>query len=295
MVGDKTKSKNYKPIISVGPTTKMRVQLFNSQGHLHSDRLVEQEIELKKGPTEFHDGPVTIEATFFTQDEVFQITDYLQKLSGLLPITEKVKKPKKIKDDMLGDKSPVEDLLKEVKAKCKTQEELIEMLREKWDFRFVDYSFIEDYVPADKLKIKSETAGAIQYMARMYREAKEPANDKFDWRLVFGIAFLGERIDKVKIYLYGKFNTNWELPWDKPKVHNFKKVTPIYSFPEFMTYEERKKWRTENRKLQKDPNYEWSKQFERWTPYVKINGEKIELPKKNKDAKNNKTSKSKQV
>jgi hypothetical protein len=199
---------------------------------------------------------------------------------GDLPIEEKVKKVKIKKDDMLGDKHPIEDLLAEVEAKCKTQEELLDMLRDKWDFRFVDYTHILDYVPEDKLKV-SEKASDHQFMVRMYKEAKDPANDKYDWRLVFGIKFIGERINKVKIYLYGKFDHSWDLPWDKPKIHNFKKVTPIYTFPDFMTYDERRAWRKENRKRLKSielkEEFTPSKQFVRWSPYVKINGEPVKL------------------
>lgn len=264
-------------IISIGPTTKMRIQLFTNQGHLQSDRLVDLATELRKGPSEIHSGPLMMEVTFYHQDEVKQFREYLDKLVGFLPIEPKVKIKKPKKDEMLGDKSPVEDLLKEVKAKAKTQEELIDILRDKWDFRFIDAAFILDYVSEEKLKIPADTD--YQFMARMYKEAKDPVNDKYDWRMVFGIKFIGDRVDKVKVYTYGKFNKkeSWELPWEKPKVHNFKKVTPIYTFPEFMTYEERKKWRTENRKRLRDPEFKTSKQFQRWSPYVKMNGENIVL------------------
>lgn len=271
----------------VGGTTKMRIQLFQPKTNIMvSDRLVEQSTEFMKGPSEPWEGPIGLEVTLYSQTQVGMLKEYLDKLVGNLPIEEKVKKLKKPKDDMLGDKSPIEDLLKEAKSKAKTQEELIDLLREKWDFRFVDKTFILDYVPEDKLKIPEDTD--YQFMVRMHREAKEPANDKYDWRLVFGIKFIGERVSKVKVYLYGKFDKKetWELPWSKPKVHNFKKVTPIYSFPEFMTYEERKKWRSENRKFLKareageSAEFKHSKQFERWSPYVKINGVEIDYFKK---------------
>jgi hypothetical protein len=259
-------------ILSIGPTTKMRIQAFNEKGLMLQDRLVEMATELRAGPKEKIEGPLTMEVTLYNQSETQEFIDYLQRLTGLLPIEEKVKKIKKPKDEMLGDKHPIEDLVNEAKAKAKTQEELMTLLREKWDFRFIDSSYIEEFVPKEQITLKSNHL-EYQFMVRMYREAKAPANDKYDWRLAFGIKIVGDKIDKVQVYLYGKYESTWKKPWDKPKEHNFKKVNAIYIFPDFMTYEERKKWRTENRKKQKDPNFKTSKQFDRWTPYVKVHGE----------------------
>lgn len=267
---DKVKNTEVTPAIySLG--TKMRIKTFTKEGLMLQDRLVEQATELRMGPKEKHKGPICLEFNLLTQDDVVGMLDYVGKLKGDLPIEQKVKKIKKPKDEMLGDKHPIEDLVNEAKAKAKTQEELMTLLREKWDFRFIDSSYIREFVPEEQIKIREKDMD-YQFMVRMYKEAKAPANDKYDWRLVFGIKVVGDKVDKVQVYLYGKYTATWNKPWEKPKEHNFKKVNAIYIFPEFMTYEERKKWRTENRKKAKDPNFKTSKQFDRWTPYVKVHG-----------------------
>jgi hypothetical protein len=270
MKKDKKPTVEALPVFSIG--SKMRIKNFTPEGLLVQDRLVEQVTELRAGPKEKHTGPICLEFNLLTQADVQGMIEYISKLKGDLPIEEKVKKIKKPKDEMLGDKHPIEDLVNEAKVKAKTQEELMTLLREKWDFRFIDSSYIQEFVPEEQIKLRSKDLD-YQFMVRMYKEAKAPANDKYDWRLVFGIKIVGDKIDKVQVYLYGKYECTWTKPWDKPKDHNFKKVNAIYIFPEFMTYEERKKWRTENRKKQKDPNFKTSKQFDRWTPYVKVHGE----------------------
>lgn len=260
-------------------TTKMRIRLFDPKhGSLISDRLVEQSTEMRMGPKEVHKGPMNLEFNLQTQEDVDQLVEYIQKLKGELPIQapgEKKPKAKKI-DAMLSEKEPLEDLLRQAKAKAKTQEKLIEFLRE-FNFRFVATDVVLDNAVdhPDQLTLKDNHHG-YQWMVRLVKEAKDPANDKYDWRLVFGIKFLGETVEKVQVYLWGKYEKTWTVPWEQPKKINFKRVEKVYSFPEFMDYADRKRWRKENRQRiaaeEKGlPMPEATKFFEKWTPYVKVN------------------------
>lgn len=267
------------PPSTKGSTSKMRIQQFDPASNLLvSDRLVEMKTELMNGPSEKWDGPITIEATMADKDQVDQLVAYLNRIKGDLPLVVKSPKPKsttKSIDKMLSEKEPLLDLVKTVKEKAKTQEDLIKILRE-YDFVFVDRFTVQDVGGEDKIKLKDlHIAEDYQFMVRKVKEAKDPANDKFDWRLVFGIKILGERVGKYQVYLWGKWDSLVKKPWADAKKINFKKVELIYSFPEFMDYNDRKRWRQENRKIllnqEKGITIEPSPWFVKWSPYVKTN------------------------
>jgi hypothetical protein len=253
--------------------TKMRIKLFSNGKGLVEDRLVEQATELRIGPKHIHSGPMTIEFNLATQDDVDGMTNYIKKLKGFLPIEEKAKKPKTSKlDKMLKEKEPLEDLLKLVEGKCKTQEALITELRQ-YDFRFIAADVINDLASKDQLTLEDRHQD-WQFMVRMVKEAKVPQNDKYDWRLVFGIKFVGEKHNYVVVYLWGKKDHTHKIPWETPKKMNFKKVEKIYIFPPMMDYTDRKKWRIENRKIIKAAEDKKelvpSKFYTKWSPYIKV-------------------------
>lgn len=260
------------PIVG-SPPTKLRVKLFDSTG-LVSDRLVEKITEFRTGPTVAHKGPIEIDVALLSGEEVDQLVEYLKKLKGDLPITiaEKKSTPKKI-DQMLSEKEPLMDLLKTIKAKATTQEKLIASLRE-YEFRFVMANIVTDMGSDKKQIILRDKDKDYQYMVRMIKEAKDPANDKYDFRLVFGIKIVGEKVDRVRVYLWGEYSETLTLEWEKKKGNNFKKVEKLHGFPEWMDYEERKKWRKEHRALEsakaKGEPFEESKFYKKHTPYVTI-------------------------
>jgi uncharacterized protein (UPF0216 family) len=254
-------------------SSKMRVRLFTQAGIQLEDRLVDQARELFTGPNIKHDGPISLELNLKSKDDVEAAMIYIDKLKGKLPIEPKTAKPKKEKiKEMLTSKEPVLELMNTVKAKAKSQEQLMDLLRE-YDFRFVAADVVIDWSQEhpDQITIK-EKHHDYQFMVRMVKEAKNPENDKYDWRLVFGIKIIGDKEEKVQVYLWGVYEKTWTLPWEKAKEFNFKKVNPIYIFPEFMDYNDRKKWRAENRKAVKDPNFKPNAFYEKWKPYIKVHG-----------------------
>lgn len=255
-------------------SSKMRIKLYDKEGLLLDDRLVDQSRELTSGPIKEHlGGPISLEVNVITVDDAELVIEYFNKLTGRLPIESKIKKPKKEKlKDMLTSKEPVLELMNTIKKKATSQEKLMEMLRE-YNFRFIASDIAMDWSIEHKDQISiREKDKDLQFMVRMLKEAKNPENDKYDWRLVFGIKLLGDKIDKVQVYLWGKYEKTWTVKWDKAKDFNFKKVNPIYIFPEFMDYEDRKKWRAENRKVIKDPEYKGNAFYNKFSPYVKVHG-----------------------
>lgn len=273
-------------VITQGMTSKMRVKLFDPKTNLMvSDRLVEQASEFIKGPHEVHKGPIMVEFNLYSQTQVDMAVEYLKKVKGDIPLDEiKFKKSKsKTLDKMLTDKEPLLDLLKAAKAKGVSQEKLIIFLRE-YKFRFIAGQVIQDMAQHDpegvgqQIKLRErDIADGYQYMVRLVKEAKEPLNDKYDFRLVFGIRMIGKKVNKVVIYFYGEFKEYIKIPWDKSEQINFKKVERIYTFPEFMDYADRKKWRSEHRKgitwsreaSNEGKVFEHSKFYLKFKPYVK--------------------------
>lgn len=259
--------------------TKMRITTYTKDG-LWDDRLVEQATELRMGPKEALGGGEKwrLEFNLACQEDVDGMINYIKQLKGDLPITKPEKKDKTTKtlDKMLSAKEPLLDLIKTVKAKAKTQEELIKTLRE-YNFMFVDQGTVQDVPKSDMITLRGKDVERdYQYMVRRIKEAKDPANDKFDWRLVFAIKIVGDRVDLVQIYLWGKWEEYVKIPWADKKKVNFKKVEKIYAFPEMMDYVERKKWRMENRKVIKaeetNTPFEPSKFYNKWKPYISVDG-----------------------
>jgi len=254
---------------------KMRIKLVDPQtGALLSDRLVAQDTELRMGPKDIHKGPMSLEFNLNSQEDVDGMIAYIKKLKGELPIEKAEKKSSSSKklDKMLSDKEPLLDLIKSVEAKAKNQEQLINMLRE-YNFMFVAADVIQDMATPEMITLKDNHL-CYQFLVRRVKEAKEPANDKFDFRLVFGVKIVGERFEKVQVYLWGKWDHYIKMPWEKAKGINFKKVEKVYIFPDFMDYTDRRKWRSENRKKikaeEKKTEFKPSKFYNKYSPYVKV-------------------------
>lgn len=253
--------------------TKMRIRLFSEDEKLVSDRLVEQKTEFTAGPKSSHKGPISLEVNLRTSEDVDSTIDYLRKVKGDLPITVKEAPEKKSKslESMLKDKEPLQDLLNNALLKGTTQEKLIEFLRQ-YNFVFIAADVVDDMSEGkpDLFSFKKEKHKEYQYLIRQVKQAKDPKNDKFDLRLAFGVKIVGQRVEKVLVYFWGKFKTFKEIPWENSKKINFKKVEKILTFPEFMDYADRRKWRLEHRKKDSNPNYEPSKFYNKWKEYVKI-------------------------
>lgn len=256
--------------------TKMRIKLYNpDNGLLVEDRLVEQSTELTIGPKRSHVGSITLEVNFWDQSSVEKVIEYINKLIGHLPITSKKSKVRLSKGTIeLEEHEPLEDLMEAALIKNKTQEQLIKFLREQ-GFRFIDATVITELVPElqDKLKLKPKHKD-FQFMVRIVKEAVDPRKDRYDYRLVFGIKVLGAKIEKVVVYLFGKFKTKVNIPWKKTTYNLFKKVDKIMVFPEHMDYEERKKWRIEHKRLEVKPHLTPSKFYTKNARFVMINGTK---------------------
>jgi hypothetical protein len=245
---------------------KMRIRLLSPNLGVMSDRLVTQAIELTKGPSEKHDGPFQIEFNLLSQADVQLCKDYMDKLTGQLPLeTKELKKVGRKKKEIL-DPEPIKELLHTAEAKCETQDALIEYLRG-LDFVFLTTQSITDFKVPITIKPKHSL---YQYMVRRIKEAKNPLNDRYDHQLAIGFRMTGTKKDIVRVYMYGKYFKALKLKWGSEKARTLQKPETLV-FPRYMVEEERVKYSVEYRKKQRDPeNFKPSKLYSRWEPHVKL-------------------------
>ena len=257
---------------------KLRVQLYDENGVLIKDRLVNQDIEFMTGPKEIHEGIFRIEATLMVKEDIDKFKLFLDKLSGILPLT--VKSIKKSHFKTMDIKEYREEILNGVIEKGIDQDKFIEYLREKgFKFMMTDFLNVLDF---PNLEIKERHKDNYQWMLRCIKHAKNPKNDKYDPLLIFGIKFCDERSERIVVYVDGKFHDFYKIPIPEKPKETFKK-TQMIKFPPYMVEEEREKFRFELRQYKSDPDKPWSKIFNRWVPYIQY------LPKEFTKSVNNDT------
>lgn len=246
---------------------KIRIRLLSPKLRLVSDRLVSQPTEFKKGPSQKWPNPLQIEFTLLDQEDVKGAQEYLGQLALDLPLVTKEKSEgKKYKKKIqLLDAEPIKELFHTAQAKCQTQEEWIEYLR-KLDFIFLTTQFISDFKIPIQIAEKHEN---YQFMVRQVKLAKNPLADKYDHQLAVGFKMTGDKVDKIIIYMYGKFLKKLEVKWGKEKQRTLQKPEWLV-FPTYMIEEERIKFSIEHRKLKNDPELKPSKLYLRWKDFVKI-------------------------
>lgn len=163
---------------------------------------------------------------------------------------------------MLSHNNPIPDLWALIQ-KAPSQEKLIISLRG-YDFRFM---MRETLAEKGIVNIRDHDE-KYQWMVRVVNESI----GKYDLRLVVGIKILGKKLDRVKLYAEGEYQQTFKIPWEKQSGYNFKKVTRKHSFPDELTYDERRAWRKEHRKMlaiqAKGLPFYPSAFYSKWAPLV---------------------------
>ena len=255
---------------------KMRISLLDHNGAILNDRLVDAYSEMSLGPKSTHNGPIRVEVTMTTKEDIEGVKKYLDQLSGNLPLREVNGRgrpsaaPKEID-------SPREDILREVEklvADGKNQDDIIKYLR---GLGFV-FILTEDFLqyfpefPFDKKDVGKPTDNgqylqSLSWMVRCIKRAKTPAADKFDPMIILGFSIQGGPSKKVVPYLYRERKKPLRV---KPgKALTFNKVE-FSKMPKYMIEAERLKFSAELRALTLDPEKKPSKFFLRWAPEVEI-------------------------
>lgn len=125
--------------------------------------------------------------------------------------------------------------------KAITIEKAIEILR-CYDFRFME---------VDSLKFSLEMKKDWHYE---YSWAVRRVDYKeWDGTFVVGIKMWGKKTSKILIYHSGKWVKTIRIAWKDKADINFRKLVISLKFPEYLNYEDRRKWRTEYHKQKKNP------------------------------------------
>lgn len=222
---------------------KIRIQLLDKKGVVVSDRLVDQYTELLQGPKDKHDGPIRIEVSIFDEPTIENFKTYLDKLKGTIPLEKPL--PKKTPQEKVN---PYKEIFVAIKQK-EHIEDIIEYL-DNLNFRFLSGQLIEELAHKIPGNPTNDIDISYQWMVRVLRYAKDPANDKFDFSMLVGIKFLGKKSNKVIVFYNGKLKATLTRKWLKGDVINLKKKKIPMVFPDYMTIEERKKWRYVRRKVE---------------------------------------------
>ena len=246
---------------------KIRVQLFDEESRLISDKLYKQGSEFVTGPKFSHNGPMRVEITMDTQEEVEKAITYLRKLSGILPLEAKERKKKVGK--ISSDSEDYVESIRNIVMTVKDQDELIQSLREQ-GFVFVTRDLLHTMDRFDQVEWKEEDwrTDKYQYMVRVIKESKNPMMDKFDPTVIIGIRIYKKRSDDVIVYEYGKFTQTLSIKIPAKMKESFT-TQKLHIFPEFMSEKEKERFRKEYREMERDPDKEPTPFYLRWNKWVK--------------------------
>lgn len=258
---------------------KMRVQLLSIEGIVQMDRLVDQSIELYQGAKVSHDGPIKLEVTLQNKDDISKFKQYIDQLSGNLPLKE-VGKRGRPEGPAQDFNSPREELLEDVvnfaKGEKNHQDDVILYLR-KLGFVFLLTEDFLQYFPEFEFKQKDigtpnscgQYPNSYSWMVRRIKAGKDPKTDKYDPQLIFGIKMIGERDTRIIPYLYKERKERIKSLVPKKNALSFNN-TEMTKFPHYMREDERLKFSTEMRQLMTNPSKKPSKFYLRWFPDVKF-------------------------
>lgn len=245
---------------------KIRVQLFDKESRLISDKLYKQGSELISGPKFTHNGPMRIEITMDNQEDIERAITYIKKLSGMLPL--EAKKEKKKVGKIESDSDDYIESMMDMITECKDQDELISNLRNQ-GFVFVTRDLLHNMERFEKVNWEEEDwrTDKYQYMVRLIKESKNPMLDKFDPTLIVGIKIYKKRSDEVKFYKFGELTNNLDIPVPGKAKESFT-TQKLHIFPEFMSEKEKERFRREYRDMERDPDKEPTPFYLRWYKWV---------------------------
>lgn len=147
------------------------------------------------------------------------------------------------------------------------QEKVIEYLRT-FGFKFIPYRNLLEITSGQNLQDIDRNPG----MTFMVRHVKW---DIWDTRLILGIKLNGKKREKITVYYKEEHWKTLTKLWKDEADINFRKTINKVIFPDFMTYDERRRWRTLNQKLKKNPEFKPGDWYYKCEPSIKW----IDIPK----------------
>lgn len=254
------------------PEKKIRIQFLDDNLVCQKDRLVSQYTEFLNGPKESWQQALRIEVTLENDKDIEEFTEYLLKIRKDIPkapTTTRGRKPNSSNVKAPNTKDQRDELYKEAISKAKgNQDKLITFLREH-NFHFITTEFAQSLkLPINFKESHIKEPYKYQWLMLCLREAKDPKNDKYDPMLVFGMNIMS-RNEKVVVYKDCEYDSRLRLVVPDDTTFSFDK-TKLTIFPEYMTLEEKERWRKEHRDLMDKPDKEPTKFYQRWAKFIQV-------------------------
>lgn len=257
---------------------KMRVSLLSDNGAVTSDRLVDAYTELNAGPKEAHNGPIRIEITLTSSNEIANFKAYLDRLTGSLPLKVTGGRGRPATGSNVELENPREEILADITKMAeegKSQKDIIKYLRGLGFIFMLTEDFLQ-YFPEFPFNHKDvnnphengQYLNSLSWMVRQIKQAKVPKSDKFDPQLIFGFSIINGPSKKVVPYMFKERK--------KPLRVNPAKKTLSFStvgftkYPTYMREDERLKFSTEIRQLLQGQRKKPSTFFNRWVKDVRF-------------------------
>ena len=257
---------------------KMRVSLLSDNGAVTSDRLVDAYTELNAGPKEAHNGPIRIEITLTSSNDIANFKAYLDRLTGILPLKVTAGRGRPATGSNIELENPREEILADItkmSEEGKSQKDIIKYLRGLGFIFMLTEDFLQ-YFPEFPFNHKDvnnphengQYLNSLSWMVRQIKQAKVPKSDKFDPQLIFGFSILNGPSKKVVPYMFKERK--------KPLRVNPAKKTLSFStvgftkYPTYMREDERLKFSTEIRQLLQGQKKKPSTFFNRWVKDVRF-------------------------
>lgn len=257
---------------------KIRVSLLSDNGAVTSDRLVDAYTELNTGPKEAHNGPIRIEITLTSSNEIANFKAYLDRLTGILPLKVTAGRGRPATGSNVELENPREEILADIikmAEEGKSQKDIIKYLRGLGFIFMLTEDFLQ-YFPEFPFNHKDvnnphengQYLNSLSWMVRQIKQAKVPKSDKYDPQLIFGFSIINGPSKKVVPYMFKERK--------KPLRVNPAKKTLSFStvgftkYPTYMREDERLKFSTEIRQLLHGQRKKPSTFFNRWVKDVRF-------------------------
>ena len=239
---------------------KFRIQAFDTDFNMIQDRLLGQDSEFSQGPKESHKGPLKIEVCLFEQEDIDRFTQYLERLRKDIPIKEKGARRLRRKVKVEGP-TPNEALIDTLHIILEAGE-LNQFLKDE-GFVYTNPQLIGDL----KLPIaypKGVDLEDYRLLVKLVKKSKNPLNNKYDCSLIILTERTGDGL--IVCHLGETVIQKTIMDLSKNTIKVPKSMNTV--FPEYMTLEERNKFRIEKAKLEEDPDKQPSAFYRRWVHFV---------------------------
>lgn len=257
---------------------KMRVSLLSDNGAVTSDRLVDAYTELNAGPKESHNGPIRIEITLTNSLDVTNFKNYLDRLSGKLPLKLPGTRGRKPSTSSGELENPREEILADISKMAeegKSQKDIIKYLRGLGFIFMLTEDFLQYFpeFPFNHRDVNNphengQYLNSLSWMVRQIKQAKVPKSDKYDPQLIFGFSIINGPSKKVVPYLFKERQSPLRVNPAK-KAMSFSTVG-FTKYPTYMREDERLKFSTEIRQLINGQRKKPSTFFNRWIKDVRF-------------------------